>query len=122
MRMAQRITRNLAVSAARRHRMVPLDGSWAAGEEDPSLPAVEPANPPDPGVRAAVGSCLDQLPARPRAAIDARIEADGGEDDHVLAARLAMRLNTFLQNVTRARRLLAECLRRAGIDLAREMA
>jgi hypothetical protein len=33
-----------------------------------------------------------------------------------------MRLNTFLQNVTRARRLLAQCLRRGGVDLERELA
>jgi hypothetical protein len=33
-----------------------------------------------------------------------------------------MRLNTFLQNIVRARRLLADCLRRRGIDLAVELA
>jgi hypothetical protein len=31
------------------------------------------------------------------------------------------RLNTFLQNIVRARRLLAECLRKRGIDLALEL-
>ena len=31
-----------------------------------------------------------------------------------------MRLNTFLQNFTRARRQLAECLERQGVDLALE--
>ena len=29
-----------------------------------------------------------------------------------------MRLNTFLQNFTRARKLLAECLRKRGVDLS----
>jgi hypothetical protein len=33
-----------------------------------------------------------------------------------------MRPKTFLQNITRARRLIAECLRRRGIDLVTEMA
>jgi hypothetical protein len=33
-----------------------------------------------------------------------------------------MTTNTFLQNITRARKLLAECLQRAGIDLSLEMA
>jgi RNA polymerase sigma-70 factor (ECF subfamily) len=33
-----------------------------------------------------------------------------------------MRKNTFLQNFGRARKLLAECLRRRGIDLALELA
>jgi hypothetical protein len=32
-----------------------------------------------------------------------------------------MRKNTFLQNVVRARRLLAECLARRGVDLAVEL-
>ena len=29
-----------------------------------------------------------------------------------------MTLNTFLQNVGRARKLIAECLRKRGVDLA----
>jgi len=33
-----------------------------------------------------------------------------------------MRTNTFLQNVTRARKLIAECLERHGVDLAAELA
>ena len=33
-----------------------------------------------------------------------------------------MRKNTFLQNVTRARKLIAECLARHGVDLAVELA
>jgi RNA polymerase sigma-70 factor (ECF subfamily) len=41
--------------------------------------------------------------------------------DEELAAELEMRPNTFFQNITRARRLLAECLRLRGIDLALEM-
>jgi RNA polymerase sigma-70 factor (ECF subfamily) len=32
-----------------------------------------------------------------------------------------MSLNTFLQNFTRARKLLAECLAKRGIDLRSEM-
>jgi RNA polymerase sigma-70 factor (ECF subfamily) len=50
------------------------------------------------------------------------MHSDGQLDDHALAAGLSMRINTFLQNVTRARRLLAECLRRAGIDIDLELA
>ena len=118
LRLATRIARNLAVSEARRLRTLPTalpDGSEIE-------PVVEPANVPDARVRAAFAACRDKLPAQPRAAIDARLAADGMHDDHHLAATLAMRTNTFLQNVTRARRLLAECLRKAGIDLDLEMA
>jgi hypothetical protein len=32
-----------------------------------------------------------------------------------------MRPNTFLQNIVRARRFLAECLRRRGVDLGVEL-
>lgn len=121
LRLAARIARNLAISDTRRHR---LDRAAGATElpDAPEVPAIEPASVPDASVRAAVAACRDKLPARPRLAIDARIAADGRDDDHTLAARLSMRTNTFLQNVTRARRLLAECLRRAGIDLDLEMA
>jgi hypothetical protein len=55
------------------------------------------------------------------AALQARLDSGGAESDERLAASLRMRRNTFLQNITRARRLLAECLRRRGIDLATEL-
>jgi len=58
---------------------------------------------------------LRKLPRAPRRAIEMRIAAAGGESDTSLAAHLGMRLNTFLQNVTRARRLLAQCLEKAGV-------
>ena len=83
--------------------------------------AVEPAPIRDPAVADAVRACRDKLPPQPRAAIRARIESYGVVSDEELAAELEMRPNTFLQNVTRARRLLAECLRLRGIDLALEM-
>lgn len=118
LRLASRIVRNLAISEARRFHTVSIgfdDGS-------PHEPSIGPANLPDTAVRAAFSLCRDKLPARQRAAIDARLHADGAQDDHQLAEALRMRTNTFLQNITRARRLLADCLRRAGIDLDLEMA
>jgi RNA polymerase sigma-70 factor (ECF subfamily) len=41
----------------------------------------------------------------------------GAEADSVIAAGLRMKLNTFLQNFGRARKLLADCLRAAGVDV-----
>lgn|GEM_PF-4888184 len=41
--------------------------------------------------------------------------------DTELAEGVGMRLNTFLQNFARARRLLAECLARAGIAVDLEL-
>jgi RNA polymerase sigma-70 factor (ECF subfamily) len=53
--------------------------------------------------------------------LKARLEAEGNTHDGVLAEGLGMSLNTFLQNFTRARKLLAECLKKAGVDLALEL-
>jgi RNA polymerase sigma-70 factor (ECF subfamily) len=54
--------------------------------------------------------------------LHARLESAGVEPDDALAERLGMRKNTFLQNFTRARKLLAECLARRGIDPRLELA
>ena len=113
LRLAIRIARNLAVSELRRTKARP-----ATPEE---LDEVREASvtPPDPMLRAAITECRDKLPAKPRQALDARLT--GGADDE-LAASLNMRLNTFLQNFTRARQLLADCLGKRGITIALELA
>jgi RNA polymerase sigma-70 factor (ECF subfamily) len=51
-----------------------------------------------------------------------RLGSDGSRPDATLARGLGMRLNTYLQNIARARKLVAECLERHGIDLVRELA
>ena len=73
-------------------------------------------------LRGAVANCREKLPPQPAAALTARLDDGGLRHDHELAATLGMRTNTFLQNITRARRLLADCLRAAGIDIDLEMA
>ena len=45
----------------------------------------------------------------------------GGRAVETLAERVRMRPNTFLQNIVRARRFLAECLKRRGVDLGVEL-
>ena len=104
LRLAVRIARNLAVSEVRRTRA-------ARVVDDAVELAVEPATP-DPLLRTAIADCRDQLPAKPRQALDARFA--GGSDEE-LAGTLGMKLNTFLQNFTRARQLLADCLGKKGI-------
>jgi RNA polymerase sigma-70 factor (ECF subfamily) len=106
-RFAIRIARNLAITEVRRVRATPV--------AEIEGPAIEPATP-DPLLRAAIAACRDKLPDRPRRAIDARIAGDPQSDDDV-ARSLGMSRNTFLQNITRARRALADCLRRAGVVL-----
>ena len=116
LRLAVRIARNLAVDEFRR---------WCPDIKNPTddgpdaldnLP--DPAPPPDPLLRERIIDCLRRLPRRPGEALSARLASAGGACDHDLAAALRMTLNTFLQNVTRARRLLADCLRQHGIEVA----
>ena len=123
LRLAIRIGRNLAVSDLRRARLDPV----AIDERETTAAAgLDGAPPPDragdPFLRQAITECHGRLPAKPARALGARLESSGNERDVMLAERVGMRPNTFLQNITRARRLIAECLRRRGIDLALELA
>jgi DNA-directed RNA polymerase specialized sigma24 family protein len=123
LRLAIRIARNLAVSDLRRRRLEPVEAETLerlAADAD----AVEPAPDRwrDPLLRRAIDECRGRLPARPTQALEARLASAGADPDALVAERVGMRLNTFLQNIVRARRLLADCLRRRGIDLALELA
>lgn len=110
-RVALRIARNLAVSE-RRKRRITDDGDETLAEMPADIPA-----PFDTMLLERVFDCAEKLPEKPRQALRARIASQGSEPDEVLAERLAMRLNTFLQNFTRARKLLAECLETFGVDV-----
>jgi RNA polymerase sigma-70 factor (ECF subfamily) len=110
LRLAVRIARNLAMDEVRRVRAQPVDpGIPDAGDPDPP--------PSDPFLRRVIVECYRRLGGKPAAALAARLASGGAAPDEVIAARLGMRLNTFLQNFTRARRQLAECLRARGIDI-----
>ncbi len=117
LRYALKLVRNLALREAERMgRFEPLDPGEPGGNPGPS---VQPQPPPDPGLRRAILDCIRRLSRMPARAIRARLEGGGVEPDRVLAERLGMTLNTFLQNVVRARRSLSECLESKGIS-ARE--
>jgi RNA polymerase sigma factor (sigma-70 family) len=115
-RLAVRFARNLAIDELRRTRQPRRARHATELAED--IPDAEVA-PPDPLLRAAIADCHALLPPRPRQALDARLA--GGRDDDALAESLGMRLNTFLQNFTRARQLLAECLGKRGVAVAEEL-
>ena len=115
LRLGVRIARNLAVSEVRRTRATPTDHA----ELEAAL--IDGGAPSDPMLRLAIEACRDKLPAKPRQALDARLDSAGGKDDDALAAQLGMKLNTFLQNFTRARQLLAECLKKCGIVIDEEL-
>ena len=113
LRMVLRIARNLAIDEARKTRTVlvgddDLDASLAFATVDAT---------PDVLLRNAIHECHEKLPNKPKQALDARVASEGAEHDTAIAARLGMRLNTFLQNFTRARQLLADGLRARGVDL-----
>jgi RNA polymerase sigma-70 factor (ECF subfamily) len=113
LRLALRIARNLAIDAVRRARTIAIGDD----EIDQSL-AFATLHEVDPMLREAIMACREKLPAQPARALDARVQSAGAEPDAVLAMRLGMKLNTFLQNFTRARKLLADCLRARGIEIA----
>ncbi len=118
LRFTVRVARNLALGEARRLRSTPLDDE-ALERAQHAAAGPAPAGA-DPWLRQVIAACRDELPEKPAQALGARLGAGGSEPDETLAARLNMRANTFLQNVTRARKLLAECLSRRGIDLEAE--
>lgn len=112
LRLGLRIAKNLAISETRHHRTRPVD----AAVLDETVQA-EVAPPPDPLLARVIAACRDKLPKKPGEALAARIESGGSDPDETLAERLGMRVNTFLQNVTRAKKMLAECLAGQGVDL-----
>ncbi len=109
LRLGHRIARNLCISEVRKRRGAPV----ALSEEELELDA----QPSDPLLRKTLAMCHEKLPTQPARALRARIEAQGNERDIDTASRLQMTKNTFLQNLTRARKLLAECLKKNGIEL-----
>lgn len=114
LRMGVRIARNLSIDHTRRRSHVYVEP--VVLEDRVAETPVEP----DPHLRAAIALCRQKLPRRPARALTERLRGHSAHDSQ-LAARAGMQLNTFLKNVGRARSLLKECLRRAGIDLASEV-
>jgi len=114
LRFAVRISRNVALSECRK-RGVPEP----APEEMPE-PTVAPVTP-DPHLRAQISKCKEKLPKQPGVVLEQRLLSGGADDDTTLAQRLGMSLNTFLQNFTRARKFLRECLEKAGVNVDGEL-
>ena len=98
-------------------RRLKLAGQRDGGrpEDHPDVAACNPA-PADAGLRRAIVRCFEKLPGRPRKAMEARLQ--GSTPDRDLAEELGMKLNTFLQNIVRARKVLARCLEESGVRLA----
>jgi RNA polymerase sigma factor (sigma-70 family) len=117
LRLAIRIARNLAISEVRKHkRMRPTDEA----DLEAKLSAqdggnVEPEEP-DPMLRRVLAKCFELLPDQPKNVVVLRL-ANLGKADVDLAQMINMRVNTFLQNFGRARKLLGECLKKNGVQV-----
>jgi RNA polymerase sigma-70 factor (ECF subfamily) len=108
LRYALRTGRNLAIDHTRKTaRLAPV-------AEVPEVPV--PAVEPDHALQRWVRVCLEALPERAGLALRARLGDQGRSHDRDLAATVEMTLNTFLKNISRARRMLAECLAEHGIE------
>jgi DNA-directed RNA polymerase specialized sigma24 family protein len=117
LRLGARIARNLAIDELRHNRATAIEPELLARLESDARDERDAiAVAPDPLLRRLIDECRRALPDKPARALAARLESSGGEPDVTLAARLQMRLNTFLQNVARARKLLAACLEKRGFD------
>ncbi|RME23329.1 MAG: hypothetical protein D6798_13750 [Deltaproteobacteria bacterium] len=114
LRFSLRVARNRAISELRRARVDPVE---VARLEQLAATHAEKPPMPDPLLRRVIQQCRDKLPRRPARALGERIASRGNTPDAVLAERAGMTLNTFLQNVRRARLAMARCLRSQGVSL-----
>lgn len=110
LRFAIGMARNLARNEARRMGRV----RYLPPEDLPEV-AQDPPPAPDPGLGAAIRDCLARLTPKLREVLQARIARGSFEPDRDLANGLRMKLNTFLQNVVRARGAMRSCLEKKGV-------
>ncbi len=117
LRWGLRIGRNLALSELRRARVE----SWEIDALERLAGRIEEFAEevalPDPLLRRTIEECMRRLPRKPALALTLRLHGAGNAPDVSLARSAGMKLNTFLQNFGRARRLLADCLAKRGIDV-----
>jgi RNA polymerase sigma factor (sigma-70 family) len=112
LRFAIGMARNIARNEARRTRR-----EVHLAPEELKEPAVNPDPASDPALRRAIVECLEKLAARPLKALRARLDEGHRVGDREVAKRLGMTVNTFLQNIVRARKQLAKCLEGKRVPL-----
>lgn len=110
LRFAHVVAKNLAreeLRRARRFEPLPDDGAHDI--------AIEPEPPADPALRRIIVRCFGKLGGRPKRALALRLAGGAPRPDRELAAELGMTVNTFLQNVVRAREALRKCFAKHGL-------
>jgi len=111
LRYAIRVAHNLARNVARKHRrehlLPPEDLPHEPG------PTTEPSES-DPLLRRIIQRCLDALPGPLRRALRVRLHG-GHRPAREQATEAGMTVNTFHQNIVRARRNLGGCLEKHGV-------
>lgn len=113
LRFALRVARNVALEEVRRTG----HGHLVSLDDLRHDPAVDAPPPPDRGQQKAIRECLARLAGKPHDALFSRLLRGHSSPDRELAEGLRMTVNTFLQNVVRARRAVAECLESKGVSL-----
>jgi len=117
LRLGIRIARNLSISEIRKSSRMELTDFQAPEQQRfvSSAGISSEDEMPDYILRKFINDCRSELPEKPRMALEARLASSGGSSDAELAKGLRMRKNTFLQNITRARKFLSNCLEKYGI-------
>jgi DNA-directed RNA polymerase specialized sigma24 family protein len=110
LRFAIGVARNLARNEARRMGRM----SFLPPEDLPEIP-LDPTPTPDPGLAAAIRDCVGRLSTKLRVVLEARVARGAVEADRAIADRLRLKLNTFLQNIVRARQQVRKCLEGKGV-------
>jgi len=116
LRWALALARNLARNEARKAKRHAELANLPVGDE----PVLDPDS--DPLLMKRIRECVEKLAGQLGRVFDLRLRLGPQIPDADLAQMSNMRRNTFLQNVTRARRQVVKCLEAAGVtreELAR---
>lgn len=105
LRFCHTVARRMAIDETRR-RQCPVPSTDEPTQEVPVK---------DPFFERALRKCHEELRGQPRAALDASLRPHGPLREAEVAQAVGMKTNTFLQNLSRARKQLLECLRRSGV-------
>ena len=112
LRFAIGMARNIARNEARRNGRL----AFLPPEELPDTPiAPEPFR--DARLAQFIRDCFKSLAEKPRVALGLRLDGGAIRHDRQLAEALGMTLNTFLQNIVRARAQMLDCLARKKVPL-----